>query len=383
MIKRTLQGQLWKALKGFPVLTLTGPRQSGKTTLVKDSFPDYKYYNLENPETLGRVKLDPRSIFRDLNQGIIIDEVQKAPELFSWAQVFVDELQEPGKLILTGSNQFEYMQGIGQSLAGRTAVFKLLPLALEELDIAGKNSWETYATKGFYPRLYKEQIDPQLFYSSYVMTYLERDVRNVMQIKNLREFSRFVSLCAHRTGQLLNLSSLALDCAVDTKTISSWISILEASYLIYLLKPHYNNLNKRLIKAPKLYFLDVGLASYLMGIRAQSDAEHHPLRGELFETMVVGELIKYYLNRGIVPPLSFFRDSRGHEIDIIISRGNEVVPIEIKSGSTINPAYFSNLNYFRKLLGQDIPAALVFGDRRADEFNGIRIAGWDRISSLL
>ena len=383
MIKRKMEQMLIQAAKGFPVITVTGPRQSGKTTLVKMSFPEYVYHNLENPETLMRAKNDPRSLFRDLGKGVIIDEVQKVPELFSWAQVFVDELQAPGKLILTGSNQFEYMRGIGQSLAGRTAVFKLLPFGLEELTISAESTWEDYAAKGLYPRLYSESIDAQLFYSSYVMTYLERDVRSIMQIKNLREFERFVSLCASRTGQLLNLSSLASDCAVDTKTIGSWISILEASYIIYLLKPHYNNLNKRLIKAPKLYFLDVGLAAYLMGIRNRADLLHHPLRGELFETLVVGELIKHYLNRGIVPPLTFFRDSRGHEIDIIVSQGTELLPIEIKSGSTINKAYFTNIQYFRKLLGKEIKAGLVFADRRSEELNGISIVGWDRIAALL
>lgn len=383
MIRRAMQEQLLKAAKGFPVISITGPRQSGKTTLVRLSFPDYEYINLENPETLMRAKLDPRSLFRNLSKGVIIDEVQKVPDLFSWAQAFVDELELPGRLILTGSNQFEYMQGLGQSLAGRTAVFKLLPLAFAELQIPAESTWEYYASKGFYPRLYRENIDPQLFYSSYVMTYLERDVRSVMQIKNLLEFERFVSLCANRTGQLLNLSSLALDCAVDIKTISSWISILEASYLIFLLKPYYGNLNKRLIKAPKLYFLDVGLAAYLMGIRNPDDLLHHHLRGELFETMVVGELIKHYLNRGMVAPLGFFRDSRGHEIDIIVSSGDKLFPIEIKSGSTLNKAYFSHINYLRKLLDKDIPAGLVLGDRRNEEFGGTRIVGWDGITSLL
>ncbi len=347
------------------------------------TFPDYVYHNLENPETLMIAKTDPRSLFRELKRGVIIDEVQKVPELFSWAQVFVDELGLPGRLVLTGSSQFEYMQGIGQSLAGRTAIFKLLPLACAELEIPANAVWEDYVARGFYPRLYNEDIESQMFYSSYVMTYLERDVRNLMHIKNLREFERFVSLCANRTGQILNLSSLATDCAVDVKTISSWISILEASYIVYLLKPYHRNLNKRLVKAPKLYFLDVGVASYLMGIRDSKDMLHHPLRGELFETMVFGEMVKYYLNRGVIPPLSYFRDSRGHEIDILVSKANEVLPIEIKSGHTINKAYFSNINYLRKLLGDEMPAGLVIADRRSEEVNNTKIVGWDGIKELL
>jgi hypothetical protein len=378
-----MQAELLKAAQGFPVITVTGPRQSGKTTLVEMCFADYTYYNLENPETQLQARNDPRSMFRKLKQGIIIDEVQKVPELLSWAQVFTDELQMPGRLVLTGSNQFEYMQGIGQSLAGRTAIFKLLPLSFEELEIPESATWEDYTAKGFYPRLYNESIEAQLFYSSYVMTYLERDVRSIMQIKNLRDFERFVHLCASRTGQLLNLSSLALDCGVDYKTINSWISILEASYIVYLLKPHYNNLNKRLIKTPKLYFLDVGLAAYLIGIRNREDMLHHPLRGELFETMVVGEFVKYFLNRGLVPPLTFFRDSRGHEIDLMLSRGNQLLPIEVKSSATINKAFFGNINYLRKLLDKQIKGAVVFADRRSEEIDDIAVVGWDRIGSLL
>ena len=383
MIKRRMQTEILKAVKGFPVITVTGPRQSGKTTLVRNAFKTYEYFNLENPETLLRAKSDPRSIFADLKKGIVIDEVQKAPELLSWAQLFTDELQLPGRLILTGSNQFEYLSSIGQSLAGRTAIFKLLPLSLSELKIATKQSWEDYLVKGFYPRLYKEKIEPQLFYSSYVMTYLERDIRNLIKVKDIGAFERFISLCAARSGQLLNLSSLALDCSVDIKTISSWINLLEASYIVYLLKPHYNNLNKRIIKAPKLYFLDAGLCAYLMGIRTRQDILHHPFRGELFETLVVGEVIKHYFNRGIVPPLTFLRDSRGHEIDLIVSSAADIYPIEIKSGSTINSAFFGNLNYLRKILNRELEGAVIFGDKRKEEMNGYRISGWDSVSELL
>jgi predicted AAA+ superfamily ATPase len=378
-----MQSIILEAAKGFPVITITGPRQSGKTTLAKMSFPDFEYFNLENPETLQRAQNDPRSLFVNLGQGVIIDEVQRAPELLSWAQVFVDELNLPGKLILTGSNQFEYMKSIGQSLAGRTAVFKLLPFSLEEVPLKPAQNWEFYVAKGFYPRLYDSVIDPQLYYSSYVMTYLERDIRAVFQIRNLREFERFISLCAARTGQLLNVSSLALDCGVDQKTIGAWISILEASFVVYLLKPYHNNLNKRIIKTPKLYFYDVGLAAYLLGIRNAGDLRSHPLRGELFETMVVSDCIKFFLNRGIVPPLHFFRDSRGHEIDLVISRGTEIFPLEIKAGTTINSDYFRNIIYLRKIMGKDIPAGIVFGDRRLTKQQNTDVVGWDSIAGLL
>lgn len=383
MIKRTMQNAILEAAKGFPVLTITGPRQSGKTTLAKITFPDYEYFNLENPETLKRAKTDPRSIFRSLDKGMIIDEVQKLPELLSWAQVFVDELHQPGKLVLTGSNQFEYIMNIGQTLAGRTAMFKLLPFSLSELQPSQGSAWESFAAKGFYPRLYDSVIKPQLFYTSYVMTYIERDIRALIQIKNIHEFEKFVSLCAARTGGLLNLSSLAIDCGVDQKTIGSWISLLEASFIIYLLKPHYNNLSKRIIKTPKLYFFDVGLAAYLVGIRNATDLMNHPMRGELFETMVVGECLKYFFNRGQVPPLTFFRDSRGHEIDLMLSLGQQIFPLEIKAGTTINNDYFRNINYFRKLLDKPVPAGIVFGDQRREEYADTKIVGWDCVDSLI
>jgi len=374
---------LQRAAKSFPVLTVTGPRQSGKTTLVRMSFPRYEYLNLENPETLRLARDDPRSVFRNLRSGLIIDEVQRFPELLSWAQVFTDELARPGRLILTGSNQFEYISGIGQSLAGRTAIFKLLPLSCEEIKPKIRDRWEDYAVKGFYPRIYDTAPEPQLFYSSFVMTYLERDIRALIQLKNLASYERFVTLCAGRTASILNLSSLATDCGVDQKTAAAWIDLLEASYVVYLLKPHYENLNKRIIKSPKLYFFDVGLVAYLLGIRNKSDLNSHPLRGQLFETLVVAEFLKYYHNRGIVPPLTYYRDSRGHEIDLMVNLGNRSFPVEIKSGSTLNTDFLRNIHYLRKLTAETQAAGLIFGDRRRSETQGVKVAGWDKVAQLL
>lgn len=383
MIERKIKKVLLKAARGFPVLTITGPRQSGKTTLVRSCFPDYRYINLENPETKSLAISDPKSIFEHFDRGIIIDEIQNVPELLSWAQVYVDEKQLPGKLILTGSNQFEYMKDIGQTLAGRTVVLKLLPLSFEETTPHKDANWEYHVSKGSYPRLYSEEIDHQLYYSSYVMTYLERDIRASMQIRNLREFERFISLAASRTGQLVNQSSLAIDCGVDQKTIASWLNLLEASYVIYLMKPYHTNLNKRLIKTPKLYFFDTGLVSYLLGIRNERDLLSHPLRGELFETMIVSECLKYFHNRGIVPPISFFRDSQGHEIDLIVSLASRIIPVEIKSGKTINRDYFKNIKYLRKLMGKEMSAGILFADRRTEKVQDTLVKGWDAVHELM
>ncbi len=383
MIQRNMGKVLVEAASGFPVITITGPRQSGKTTLAKMAFPAYKYYNLENPETLQQAASDPRSLFKRIDAGIIIDEIQKLPELLSWVQVYVDEYQGNGKVILTGSNQFEYFTGLGQSLAGRTAIFKLLPFCCNELNFSSEVSWESVAVKGFYPRLYNSKIDTQLFYSSYVMTYLERDIRSLMRIIHLREFEKFVALCAGRTGQILNINALSVDCGVDHKTIQSWLSLLEASFIIYLMKPFHSNINKRLIKSPKLYFYDSGLACYLLGIRNEKDLENHPLRGEIFETMIIGETLKYFYNLGHIPPINYFRDAVGHEVDLIINQSNTIFPIEIKSGSTIQKAFWKNINYLRHLFNQDLPAGLVIGDERSEKQQNTSITGWNQVSSIL
>lgn len=383
MITRNMQTAVKEAAKGFPVITITGPRQSGKTTLAKLCFPKYNYFNLENPEMKNRADSDPRSLFADLKKGIVIDEIQKCPELLSWVQVFVDESNLVGKVILTGSNQFEYIGNIGQSLAGRTAVFKLLPFSISEIGVTQRKTWEDVAVKGFYPRLYDRKIAAQLFYSSYVMTYLERDIRSLMQVRNLKQFETFVNLCAGRTGQILNINTLSIECGVDFKTVQAWLSLLQASFIIYLMRPYHSNLNKRLIKSPKLYFFDSGLVCYLLGIRNRSDLLTHPMRGAIFETMVVGDILKYYMNQGIVPPLTFYRDVQGHELDLIIEQGNSVYPVEIKAGTTITQDYWKNITYFRKSHKSEMRAGIVFADKRSEHINKVDIAGWDRIEELL
>lgn len=379
MIHRNMEAVILEASTGFPAITITGPRQSGKTTLARMLFPKYKYYNLENPETRALAKEDPRSIFDGLSEGIILDEIQKSPDLLSYAQYYLDETRLIGRLIITGSNQFEYLKDISQSLAGRTAILKLLPFSINEVSLLPEQSWEIFAHRGFYPRLYDKSINPNLYYSSYINTYLERDILALIQVRNLSQFEKFLALCAGRTGSVLNVNALAIECGVDHKTVQAWLSLLQASFVIFLLKPYSANLNKRLIKSPKLYFLDPGLACHLLGIRSESDLQHHPLKGEIFETVVMGEVVKHFYNQGLPAPISYFRDSQGHEIDLIIETAADIIPVEIKSGKTIQTSFWKNIDYLRKLMKKNLSAGIIFGDRRAEFSRNTKVSGWDRI----
>jgi uncharacterized protein len=384
MIPRLMKDALLKAAEGFPVITITGPRQSGKTTLSRLTFPDYRYINLENPEELRKAESDPRSLFKNLEQGLIIDEIQKYPELLSWIQVFADETKLIGKIILTGSNQFEYLRDMSQTLAGRNAIFKLLPFSIAEIRNQTTPSWEASAARGFYPRLYDQtSIDTEVFYGSYINTYLERDIRSAIQKSNLRDFTKFMGLCAGRTGQLLNASSLATECGVDVKTIQHWISHLEENFIVYLLKPYHSNISKRLVKSPKLYFIDTGLVCNLLSIRNESDLMNHPLRGAIFETMMVSDIMKYFLNQGHQAPIFFYRDSSNHEVDIVLNIGGKIIPIEIKSGSTIQESYFSNIKYIRKILNLTTLGGVLFGDDREEQEKDILIKGWRYVGEMM
>lgn len=364
MIKRTMQNILLEMFHSFPVVTITGPRQSGKTTLVKMTFPDMAYISLEDLDMRQFAEDDPRGLLSQYENGLIIDEVQHVPKLLSYIQTVVDKKSKPGLFILTGSNQFEYMHSITQSLAGRTGILKLLPFSFAEL--YGKNTsvyLEEVMFKGFYPRIFDQNIRPQLFLSSYMESYLERDVRSLLNIRNLHQFHRFLQICAGRTGQILNMSGLGNEIGVSHKTIREWISVLEASYIIFLLKPFHRNYNKRIIKSPKLYFIDVGLSSHLLGIENFNQLKTHPLRGELFETFVVIEFLKYRFNWGLQNNLYYFRDNVGNEVDLIIETGDGLFPVEIKSGKTINSQFFKGLQYFKKLDTKNVKTpALIIGD---------------------
>lgn len=385
MIRRSAHDTLLRLAKGFPVIAITGPRQAGKTTLAKSAFPDKIYLTLEDPDTRLLAESDPRGFLSHYPDGLILDEAQRVPQLFSYLQGFVDEQLVPGKYVLTGSQQFGLMSGITQSLAGRVGLVQLLPFAMNELDSAGKlpEDMDGLMLTGMYPPLYDRDLDPADWFPAYVNTYIERDVRQLINVRELSMFQRFVRMCAARTGQLLNLSSLASDCGITHNTAAAWISVLEASYIIYLLRPHFTNFNKRLVKTPKLYFLDTGLAAWLLGIREQEQLAYHAQRGALFENLVVTEFLKGRFNRGQQADLYFWRDSKGLEVDLLLDDGISLNPVEIKSGQTLAPDFLTALKKWCALSGiPDRPAALVYGgDKVLSNFN-VSIIPWRSLGSL-
>lgn len=383
MITRLLEKQVRQAANQMPAVAIMGPRQSGKTTLVQNAFADYQYISLENPDLQAYAQQDPRGFLKQYPGQVILDEIQKVPELFSYLQQVLDEADVAGQYILTGSHHFLLLQGITQSLAGRVALYTLLPLSFQELSSiqALPTSANTLLFKGCYPRLYEKHLDPNLWYPNYITTYLERDVRQVLNISNLAQFQRFLQLCAGRCGQLLNYSELANDCGMAVNTVKSWLSILEASFIIYRLQPHHKNFNKRLIKSPKLYFYDTGLACSLLGIEHEDQLNSHYLRGGLFENMIIAELLKYCYNQGKRSNLYFWRDRSGHEVDCLQELAEQLVPIEIKSSQTFHPSLLSGLQYYRQLTDMQT-AYLVYGGDQAYTIHGIRVMPWYDLLNL-
>jgi len=381
MIKREVESVLRTLLQGFPMVTITGPRQSGKTTLAKMVFADKPYYSLEDPDVRRMALEDPRGFLSRMPDGGVLDEVQRAPDLLSYLQSHVDANGRMGLFLLTGSQQFGLMAGITQSLAGRTAFIELLPLSMSEMNHAGiaPDMLDDMLFNGGYPPLYDRQLSPNNWFPAYVTAYVERDVRQLLKVQDLEVFQRFVRLCAGRSGQLLNLSTLAADCGVTHNTAKAWISVLEASYLLFQLRPHHQNFNKRLVKSPKLYFYDVGLLCWLLGIRETSQLAAHPLRGHIFETMIVSEWMKKYLNQGEKPPLYFWRDSNGNEVDLIVDTGTALTPIEIKSGQTVNRGFFTGLEKWMRIAGTLAHSpTLIYGGSDSYVHNGVNIVAWNR-----
>lgn len=387
----TMDRRMYKELKeaagSYPVVALLGPRQAGKTTAVREAFPDYTYILLEKPEYREFALSDPQGFLSHHGggPGLIIDEAQHAPELFSYIQGIVDESNRPGQFILTGSHNFHLSERISQTLAGRVAVLTLLPLSLGEIE-RGRglpSDYEELLFSGCYPRIQAEGFGPQKWYQNYITTFVERDVRMIQHVTDLHLFQKFIGLCAGRIGQLLSWSEIARDCGITTKTAQSWMSVLEASYLVFLLQPHHQSFSKRLVKSPKLYFYDTGLACSLLRIQSAEQLNTHYMRGHLFEAFVVSELAKRYYNRGLKPPLYFWRDKAGHEVDCIIDRGDRLVPIEIKSGRTINSDFFSNLRYWNKLADLD-PAGsyLVYGGAENQKRSAGHVLGWSHIAEI-
>lgn len=382
MIDRTISSIVQQLGKQYPVVTVTGPRQSGKTTLCRAIFPEKPYVNLEAPDIRRFALEDPRGFLAGYPDGAVLDEIQRAPELLSYIQPLIDERQQAGHYILTGSQQFEVIEGVSQSLAGRTALVKLLPFSVQELQQAqqGIHSIDLQILTGFMPRIYDWDLNPSEALSGYFETYVERDIRRLAAVRDLTLFERFVRLCAGRVGQLLNLQSLAADVGVSHTTARAWLTLLEASFLVFLLPPWFTNTRKRLVKSPKLYFYDVGLAAWLLGLETENQVSRDPLRGNLFENLVVLEVLKHRFNQGKRSNLSFFRDSRGNEVDLILEFGADLLPLEIKSGATVNADFFKSLSYF-KSLGKSQPweSALVYGGNDQQRRNGVHVLPIDRL----
>ena len=362
MIEREITGCLVALFEQHPFVTVTGPRQSGKTTLCRAAFPDLEYVNLEAPDRREFARSDPRGFLSRLGEGAILDEIQRVPELLSYLQVLADEAQRNSLFVLTGSEQFRLSEAIGQSLAGRTALLRLLPFSIAERRQAGaSDSVDDILYSGFYPRIHDQGLEPRQALGDYFETYVERDVRRIGEIRNLSSFRRFVRLCAGRAGQLANLTALGADAGVSHTTARHWLTILEASYIVFQLPPFFANVRKRLVKSPKLYFHDVGLASHLIGIEHAGQVATHPLRGALFENAVVVEALKHRFNRGRRPNLSFFRDTRGFECDLLYENGNGMGAIEIKSGATVASDWFDALDRIAGLLPRVGLRAVVYG----------------------
>ena len=385
MIARDIQPCLLDAFRVNPVVTITGPRQSGKTFLARSAFPELSYRNLERPDTRAYAEEDPNGFLAELTGPAIIDEIQRVPSLLSYIQVQVDEEGANGRFILTGSRQLGMMEAITQSLAGRTALVRLLPLSVHELTQHGLDFTPTdLLFRGLYPRIWDQHLDPTIALGDYFETYAERDVRQVSEIRNLKAFQRFVRLCAGRVGQLLNLSSLSGDAGVSHTTASHWLSVLEASYIIHRLEPWHANIRKRLVRTPKLYFHDVGLATYLLGIEDPTQLATHPLRGGLFENLVVSEVLKARYNRGRRSNLHFYRDHTGNEVDLLYQIAQHVLPIEVKSGQTVARDAFKGF----KALDQIIDTyphgrLLVYGGEREERRSEVTVTTIGRLYDRL
>jgi len=377
MIKRIASKRLKHLFSMFKVVAVTGPRQSGKTTLVKSVFPDKPYITLENPDNRQFAIDDPRGFLNQFSTGAILDEIQRTPLLFSYLQEIVDNNAQPGQFILTGSNNFLLNEQITQSLAGRVGYLNLFPFSLKEITAYNLSYNENdFILNGFYPPVYDQKIEIREWIPGYIRTYIERDVRQLKNISDLLIFEKFMRLLAGRTGQEVNYTSLSVEVGVDVKTIQSWLSVLVSSYIVFLLPPFYKNYNKTIVKRPKLYFYDTALASSLLGIRKIEHLTLHPLKGSLFECLVVSELIKQKNNLGINDSLYFWRDKTGREIDLIIDKTNHFIPVEIKSGKTVHNEFFKHLRYWLKLTGEKNGKIIYAGDDNQKRSEGIEIISW-------
>lgn len=393
MFPRLLAPYLRQDATYYPVLTLTGPRQSGKTTLARATFPDHAYVSLEAPDQRRFASADPRGFLAQFTGPVILDEIQHTPDLLSYIQVSVDDDGRPGRFVLTGSQNLLVMSQVAQTLAGRTAVLHLVPFSRAEVErqdqpepVSPEMLFENLATRldvwqtiriGFYPRIHDRGVPPEVWLPDYLQTYLERDVRTLTNVGDLALFDRFLTLSAGRVAQLVNYSALATDCGIAVDTARRWHSILQTSFIAFVLKPHHRNFNKRVVRTPKLFFYDTGLLCHLLGIREVSQLVSHPLRGALFENYIVAEVAKSYLHHRLTLPLFFWRDQAGHEIDLLIDTGDHLHAVEIKSGQTIDGDMLSGLRWWTRLAGAPAGrATLVYGGNERHVRDGIAVRPW-------
>lgn len=377
---------LKKLSKQFRAIAIVGPRQSGKTTLAKQIFPKKPYLSFETPSTRNFFESDPNGFLHQHRNGAIFDEAQRVPELFSYLQGVIDESDKRGRFILTGSNNFALQENITQSLAGRIAYIDLLPFSINEIQsqkkLPYKNGAHSFILRGGYPEVATKNVSTQNWFASYIRTYVERDVRQLKSIDNLAKFEKLLLLCAGRTGQLLNMSNLSIEVGVKMDTIQSWLGVLQSSFIIHLLKPYHVNFNKRVVKTPKLYFYDTGLACALLGIHSENDLRFHHMRGGLFENMVINELLKNRFNKGKRSNLFFWRDNTGNELDVIIDNGKQMIPVEIKSGATVTDEFFRGINFWQKISGKKNGIIVYGGNDIQQRSNNVTVMSWKTVGDL-
>jgi uncharacterized protein len=381
MFPRTIESYISGLLGNYRCITIVGPRQSGKTTLSRKLFSEFEYYSFESPDLRSRVELDPRSFLRDISSAIL-DEVQKVPDLISYIQEILDDPSDIREFILTGSNNLLLHEKISQSLAGRTRIIELLPLQREELPKTGMEDNKYKALyDGGYPKIFDKKLNPTEWLEDYYRTYVERDVRLLLNIGDINAFDRFIRLCAGRVGQIVNYDSLASDAGISQPTAKAWLSVLQTSYVCFLLKPHYRNFNKRLIKSPKLYFVDTGLLCYLLRIKSPEQLPDYPLIGSIFENWVISEIKKSFHHNGMEAPLYFWRDQHGHEVDLVIDQGNFLFCVEIKSGQTFHADFLNSVRWLNKLQGRN-RGACVYGGDESFKIDDLSVLSWKKLSTL-
>jgi hypothetical protein len=383
MIDRELEEELKTLQNEFPVIAILGPRQSGKTTLSKKVFSGYDYISMEDIDHREFARNDPRGFLSRYRSNVIFDEIQRVPELMSYLQTHADTQKENGKIVITGSHNFLLMEQISQSLAGRVGITKLLPFSFDEIREHSK-SLNDLLYSGMYPRIYDQDIRPETFYKNYISTYVEKDVREIKKITNLDNFMKFIRILAGRTGQELNLSAISEECGISHNTVKEWVSILEASFIIYRIRPYHKNYNKRIVKNPKIYFTDTGLVCNLLGIRKRDEIDYHFLKGNIFETFVVNEFIKYNFNYGEKLELYYWRDNHQKEMDLIVDFGTKHYGIEIKSSGTVQEKYFDTLKYWAKLSGDKLSSLfLIYGGNDNTVRNKINVVSWKSIKKQI